>query len=98
MLFQEGDLVLLKLQPYRQILLHHKSVQKLFSCFYGPFNVVPRIGEVAYKLDLPLSSKLHLVFHLSSLKAFHGQQGVPSTLTFVHHGIPHPSLQSQLAP
>ena len=62
---QVGDMVYLKLQPYRQTSLAMRKCLKLSAKYYGPFEVISRVGGVAYKLALPSSSKLHPVFHIS---------------------------------
>lgn len=41
---------------------------KLSPCFYGPFQILQKIGEVAYKIALPSDAHLHPVFHVSCLK------------------------------
>ena len=66
--FEPGDWVYLKLQPYRQKSLKKKFNVKLSQRYYGPFKVLERIGEVAYKLELPATSLLHPVFHVTALK------------------------------
>lgn len=66
--FQVGDMVFLKLQPYVQSSIAAHSCNKLAFKFFGPFRVLPRIGSVAYKLELSPSSSVHLVFHVSQLK------------------------------
>ncbi|KAH0725517.1 hypothetical protein KY284_001382 [Solanum tuberosum] len=66
--FQVGDMVYLKLQPYRQTSLALRKNLKLSSKYYGPYQVINRIGLVSYKLAFPPSSKVHLIFYVSLLK------------------------------
>ena len=66
--FAVGDEVFLKLQPYVQTSLAPRSSQKLSFKFFGPYKIIARVGAVAYKLDLPPTSKIHNVVHVSQLK------------------------------
>ena len=67
-------MVYLRLQPYRQSTLKEKGAKKLKPCFYGPYRVIRRVGQVAYELELPQGSKIYNIFHVSCLKKALGQQ------------------------
>lgn len=71
--FQVGYQVFLRLQPYKKTSLKEKGFQKLAPKFYGPYQVLQRIGEVAYKLALSTTSKIHTVFYVSCLKKVVGK-------------------------
>jgi hypothetical protein len=50
---------------------------KLSPRFYGPYKVLKCIGPIAYRLDLPPHSKIHIVFYVSCLKKKLGKQALP---------------------
>ena len=66
--FQVGDMVFLRLQPYKNSSLKLKGHQNLAPKFYGPYKVLQKIGSVVYKLEIHPSSHIHLVFHASCIK------------------------------
>ena len=68
--YEVGDKVFLKVSPWRKILRFGKK-EKLSSRFKGPYEVLERIGHVAYRLALPPElAKLHNVFHVSMLRRY----------------------------
>ena len=75
--FAVGDMVYLRIQPYRQRSLAQRPFEKLAARYYGPFEILARIGQVAYKLLLPDTCHLHPVFHVSQLRRAVGS--VPSS-------------------
>ncbi|XP_075104420.1 uncharacterized protein LOC107762346 [Nicotiana tabacum] len=66
--FKEGDQVFLKVSQMKGVIRFRKK-GKLSPRFIGPYRILKRIGEVAYKLELPASMTLvHPVFHVSMLR------------------------------
>jgi hypothetical protein len=61
--------VLLKVNPKKSS-LKLGSCTKLAARLCGPFEILDRIGPVAYMLPLPASMNVHNVFHISFLKKY----------------------------
>jgi hypothetical protein len=77
--FAVGEMVYLRLQPFRHAALGIHQNLKLTTRFYGPFRILEKIGQVAYKIQLPASADIHPVFHMSQLKKHLGAKAVPQS-------------------
>ena len=72
--YEVGDKVSLKVSPWRKVLRFGKK-GKLSLRFIGPYEVLERIGPVAYRLALPLElAKLHDVFHVSMSRRYRSDE------------------------
>ncbi|GJX48573.1 putative reverse transcriptase domain-containing protein, partial [Tanacetum coccineum] len=66
--FSVGDYVLLKVSPWKGVVRFGKK-GKLAPRFVGPFEIIEKVGLVAYRLDLPEElNGVHDTFHVSNLK------------------------------
>lgn len=90
--FEVGDMVYLKYRPFRQSSLFRPETRKLAPRFFGPFEVVGRIGATAYRLRLLEGSRVHPVFHVSLLKKAIGTSIVESQLLEDMSNDDHPIL------
>ena len=68
--YEVGDTVFLKASSWKKILRFGRK-GKLSPRFIGPYEILERVGPVAYRLTLPLElAKLHYVFHVSMLRRY----------------------------
>ncbi|GKG35489.1 hypothetical protein Tco_0440643, partial [Tanacetum coccineum] len=66
--FSVGDYVLLKVSPWKGVVLFGKK-EKLAPRFVRPFEIIEKVGLVAYRLDLPEElNGVNDTFHVSNLK------------------------------
>nr|GEU31532.1 putative reverse transcriptase domain-containing protein [Tanacetum cinerariifolium] len=68
--FSVGDYVLLKMSPWKGVVNFGKK-GKLTPRFVGPFEIIEKVGRMAYRLDLPEElNGVHDTFHVSNLKKY----------------------------
>ena len=68
--FEISDRVFLKISPSKGVLRFGKR-GKLSPRYIGPYEIVSKVGQVAYKLKLPLElSRIHDTFHVSMLRKY----------------------------
>ncbi|GKB16665.1 hypothetical protein Tco_0850588 [Tanacetum coccineum] len=70
LVFEVGDHVLLKVSPWKGV-VHFGKKGKLAPRYVGQFEILKRIGIVAYTLRLPEElNSVHDTFHVSNLKKY----------------------------
>ena len=68
--YEIGEKVFLKVSPWNKVIRFGKK-GKLSPRFIGPYEVIEKVGIMAYKLALPLElEKIHNVFHVSMLRRY----------------------------
>ncbi|GJQ92597.1 hypothetical protein Tco_0003736 [Tanacetum coccineum] len=82
--FQVEDKVMLKVSPWKGVVPFGKW-GKLNPRYVGPFKVLEKVGEVAYKLELPEElSRVHNTFHVSNLKNCYADEPLAIPLDGLH--------------
>ncbi|GJS84591.1 putative reverse transcriptase domain-containing protein [Tanacetum coccineum] len=82
--FQVGDKVMLKVSPWKGVVRFSKW-GKLNPRYVGPFKVLEKVGEVAYKLELPEElTRVHNTFHVSNLKKCYADELLAVSLDGLH--------------
>ena len=68
--YEIGEKVFFKVSPWKKVMRFGKN-GKLSPRFIRPFEVIEKVGPVAYRLALPLElENIHNVFHVSILRRY----------------------------
>ena len=68
--YEIDEKVFLKVSPWKKVMIFGKN-GKLSPRFIGPYEVIEKVGPLAYRLALPSElEKIHNVFHVSMLRRY----------------------------
>ena len=68
--YEIGEKVFLKVSPWKKVMRFGRK-GKLIPRFIGPYEVIEKVGPVAYRLALPPElERIHNVFHVSMLRRY----------------------------
>ncbi|GKB96661.1 hypothetical protein Tco_0982798, partial [Tanacetum coccineum] len=82
--FQVGDNVMLKVSPWKRVVRFGKR-GKQNPRYVGPFKVIEKVREVAYKLELPEElTRVHNTFHVSNWKKCYADEPLAIPLDGLH--------------
>ena len=92
--FEVGDRVLLNTKNLK---FKGLECRKLMPRFIGPFPIEEKVGNVSYKLTLPVTMSVHPIFHVELLRPFRGSGVQPSPQIECEDGTVYWSLESIVA-
>ena len=75
--FEEGEKVLLLADNIRLESQAARPSKKLQAQYIGPYQIRKKISSVTYRLELPVTLKIHPVFHISLLKKYEEPTNIP---------------------
>ncbi|GKE82893.1 putative reverse transcriptase domain-containing protein, partial [Tanacetum coccineum] len=82
--FEVGDMVMLKVSPWKGVVRFGKR-GKLNPRYVEHFKVLARVGDVAYRLELPQElSRVQHTFHVSNLKQCYADEPLAMPLKGIH--------------
>jgi hypothetical protein len=87
--FKEGDLVLLSTKNFNTN-FRAKNAHKFQSPYVGPFRIIQKISNVAFRLELPKAYAIHDVFYSGLLKKYVGNppEKIPDTQVILKDNTP----------